>query len=576
MGITMTVIANRGWAASVQNLRERGLGVAFALASLVFLYLALALVLPIDTDAPIVDEPLYASSALEWARTGSIQISGLSMANAVFDTIWGGLFARVLGETYGALRTSTLVLTALSGPFLYWMCRNLGAHRLVSLLATAAYLLNPLMLVLSATFMTDAHFTALVVMSFAFFTYSLTSQDRTTVALFAGSALASVAFLSRPQALVIPLAAALTLIFRSENRSKAVDFLALGALPAAVFVAHAVWTARVGAPFIRELSMHSLVERGMEDAGPFAGKLLLMASIYIGLIALPVLPLLRTRAVGLSSRRPLLILTLRLGLASLYAVMLISGYDPTDRQTWMLPNGLGAVERSHLGERPELWPGWFQGLLGLLAVFSTYVWAVNALGEWRMRNSTLRVFVFLSGGGLMVGALVAAMTFQSDIFDRYWLPLIPLIFAVAAASAYRSVWRMALSAFLISAIGIFGVLGTHDALTAHDAVAQFAEESVRELGISPLEFEGGAAWSAMTFGIADDGPQHLLGRPGPFWVKFYAVATSPEYGVALEPLEGYEIIASREFPSVLHLAPTTVYLIRGDPDSGYFRDADDF
>lgn len=546
-------------------------------AVLVVMYLCLALVLPISTEAPIVDEPIYAESAFEWARSGAIEISGLSAPNAVFDTIWGGLFARVFGETYGALRLSTLVLTALSAPFMYWLCRNLGASRAVSLLATAAYLFNPLVIVLSATFMTDAHFMALVVMSVACFAHALEfTRGGGRGALLAGSVFASLAFLSRPQALVIPVAAALVLLFRSKYRRDAIDLLAIGGLPTAIVVAHALWTARVGEPFIRGLSAQFFSERVIADAAPFAGRLLLMASVYIGLIALPLLPLLGARQAVWLPRRRFPIMALAFGLATLYLAMLLTGYDPTARQGWMTSHGLGAVDRSHLGARPELWPGWVQAALGLLCIISTYVWTVDAAESPAKRLQRPRNFVLFVAAAIVASSVVAAMTFHGEIFDRYWLPLVPLILAVAACRAGLSVRRVAISTILLAVIGSFGILGTRDALVAYEEGVKFAEDSVQVLGLSPLQFDGGAAWSAMNFGVADDGPEHILERHGPFWVKFYAVETRPEYGVALEPLDGYEVLGSREFPSILHLAPTRVVLIRGNPDIGYFIDADDF
>ena len=146
------------------------------LIGLVGLFLATPLLIPIEIPTPLVDEPIFAKSAFHYARTGEIAISGLSAPNAVFDTVWGGTFVRLFDESYWSLRFSSLTLVALSAPFMYLLCRSLGAASGVSLLATATYLFGPLVFSLSNTFMTDSHAMALLVIAMALTARSL-SRD---------------------------------------------------------------------------------------------------------------------------------------------------------------------------------------------------------------------------------------------------------------------------------------------------------------------------------------------------------------------------------------------------------------
>ena len=153
--------------------------------------------------------------------------------------------------------------------------------------------------------------------------------------------------------------------------------------------------------------------------------------------------------------------------------------------------------------------------------------------------------------------------------------MLPIAVALAVASARISRNRLVLSTVLVGLLAIFAVVGTRDAFVAHEAAFEFAQESVAS-GIDPLAFDGGAAWSANQFGVFEESLAPIEERPGPFWVKFYAVNTDPSFGIALERLPGYEILDRVEYESLLLREPTYLYLIHRDASDGYFMRTSDF
>jgi hypothetical protein len=539
---------------------------AAGLVGLVGVFLATAAVLPLQVP-PLVDEPILASSAFEWARSGAIDISGLSAPVAWFDTIWGGIFARWLGPTYAALRWSTIVLTAISAPFLYWQLCYVTSAKSFRLIGTAVYLFNPLTLVLSVTFMSDMHTVSLGVIAGALLLTGLTRERHSINWLTAGSLVASLGFFSRPQALVVPLAAAAAVWTGSgSTKLKVCRFVGVSAPIALVVSIYLWWSSSHEQPFIRELSQEALRDRFATDIGPFLAIAAIFAIVYIGLVALPLVPTF-ARFEGGSIKS--VVGASALGVLTMGVAAVALGKS-AEAQGWVTWTGLASVDKTQLGHRPELGPEALHIVILLAAVVTAtaFTYAVGRL--WPPSQRRIRTFLVLMIGGTIASAILASMTFHSTIHDRYILPALPAIVVLAVGVAVLTPWRVSLSAGAIGLLAAFGAVGTYDGLIAQQEIVRFADDAI-ESGIDPLQFDGGASWSAITFGVADDeGPGFIFSRSGPFWIKFYAVDTEPVFGVALEPLQGYKVLDRREIPSMLHRAPLYDYLVERE-ERPYFR-----
>ncbi|MDQ3570756.1 MAG: hypothetical protein M3396_09100, partial [Actinomycetota bacterium] len=129
------------------------------------LFAGTALVVPTLAPAWVADDWLYARSVGILLRDHELRIMNLAVATGVFQVVWGALFAAPFGLTPGVLRVSTLVLSALGGLGAYGLCRELGVKPGASALGAALVLFAPLAYVLEFSFMSDAHFTSLLVLS---------------------------------------------------------------------------------------------------------------------------------------------------------------------------------------------------------------------------------------------------------------------------------------------------------------------------------------------------------------------------------------------------------------------------
>ena len=385
------------------------------------------------------------------------------------------------------------------------------------------------------------------------------------------------AFLSRPQSLVLVAASVIAWLVWGRRGTRAWQGVAaLTLLPIAALVLHTLWTSSVGEPFLREFSRSSVLNRIPRDIAGLAGQTVVMASFYIGFFVLPLAPLILS---GWSQLRSPTHQKMAIGVGTALLVVGIAstfqGNGPFDGHTWITPSGLGAVDRSHLGHRPLLIPfaGW--ALLGFLFLTVTYLLFVTVLRPRRRLPMTQRAFVLIGIAGFSSAVFLSSLALQQRVFDRYWLPVIPLLLALAASQARATRLRISIVSVLVLATAVFSTVGTFDSFNTYQAVVDFADDSITS-GIDPLAFDGGAAWSALTFGLSDDTPLYIQERGGPFWMQFYAIESYPEYGVALEALDGYEILEQREYRSVLHHQVTYVYLVRRERGLLYFFRVEDF
>jgi len=65
---------------------------------------------------------------------GRLTIFPVVAATAVFQVVWGALFSLIFCPTFGAVRLSTVVITAIGAVALYGLCQELGVSRLRSAL----------------------------------------------------------------------------------------------------------------------------------------------------------------------------------------------------------------------------------------------------------------------------------------------------------------------------------------------------------------------------------------------------------------------------------------------------------
>jgi hypothetical protein len=192
------------------------------------------LIVPMMMPVAVGDDWVYARSVEMLLREGRLHILDLSVVTLVFQIAWGSLFAALFGLSFGVLRLSTFVMTMLGGMACYGLCRELEIAPMPSALAAAAYVFNPLNFVLAYTFMTDSHFTTLLLIATYGYVKGLRIDHPDHRALLFGATASACAFLVRQQGALIPAAVILALFVQRRlhwNRESLFLALRIVAIP---------------------------------------------------------------------------------------------------------------------------------------------------------------------------------------------------------------------------------------------------------------------------------------------------------------------------------------------------------
>ena len=541
---------------------------------------------PLLGPVSIGDDWVYVRSVEMLLREGRLHILDLSVVTLLFQVAWGALFGSLFGLSFGVLRLSTFVMVFFGGMATYGVCRELQVARGPSALATAAYLFNPLSFVLAYTFMSDPHFTALLMIS----TWGYVRGLRTDLptlhhgALIAGSLAAACAFLVRQQGALIPLAVLVALLVQrrlTRDRAGVLQALRVVALPALAMAGYYLWLALVhGVPEQQRSFFRSVANAGWEQSLLLVGRMTFIAAMYLGLFTLPV-------ALAALSVLPALIRvpTPPVWFAVfLWAVLLLCGlvhFQQGDPQQALMPRmpyisqylgpyGLGPADI--LGGRRWLVSWQALDVLTALCVISSLLFVLLLarqlvppyVADFSRASAGVVLAITLGQG---VGILPPSFHFRDWIIsvDRYLLPLLPLSLCLGfwalrgLRPSFGASWVVVTLAALVS------IAGTRDVLELQTATWNVARDAVQR-GVPLTALDAGAAWDG--YALYDYGLAHGLTQQtpgGPWWTSLFAPATTSEYVVSTTPLDRYEEAGHTEVTSWLSPDPTVLYLLQRAP-----------
>ncbi len=172
-----------------------GLGGRPGLCLVIGLYLvAVAAVNPIR-ECPVLDDWAYASTVRHLLQTGEYKLDDWLAPNMPFQAVWGALFCLVLGDSYVALRLSTVALTIIGLIAFRALAREHGLSGLAANLLTFCLASSSLFFRMSLTFQTDIPF--LVTLIIALFLYTRALRVMTAPAWAAAAVAGAASILTR-------------------------------------------------------------------------------------------------------------------------------------------------------------------------------------------------------------------------------------------------------------------------------------------------------------------------------------------------------------------------------------------
>jgi hypothetical protein len=524
-----------------------------------------AIVNPVG-DFPLNDDWSYGRAVKTLVEEGRFELCGWTSMPLVAQVGWGAIFCLPFGFSFTALRISTLVLGAVGLLATGSLLREAGAGRRTTLFGMALVATNPVYLGLAHTFMTDIPFFAAAIGSAALLSRALRTGSRHAWA--AGLALAVVATLIRQLGLVLPLAYGVALVvrdgFRLRTLARAGLSIALVATPLLLYEAEL--RAGPGEPALYRAQTERILALLGHGAGPMAVRMAGIgadAIVELGAFLLPAAFVLAGPLRGGLGRGEKIALTLGgLGFAAVQGLRLL-------RESRLVPLaggclfdlGCGPIALRDVGilslpHGPRAPAGlWVVVTVAGLIAGGAAVWTILlALRRGLARRDPVAVMLVVT----VVVYVVPLMA--SDYFDRYLLPLLPLLGAAAirlrAPDARPGRVAVTVAVLLLVLQGAFGVAATRDYLAWNRARWDLVRHATAELGVRPEQLDGG--FEVNGWRLYD--PEYRETPARSFWW-----VEDDEYVLTMGSMPGYRSVAERPFRRWLPPGEGRVLLLRREP-----------
>jgi hypothetical protein len=522
-----------------------------ALLILALWFVAVAIAVGVHRDIPVIDDWTYAWSVERLLDDGRIEVLDWSAVYPLAHSLWGAAWSLVLGFSFATLRLSTLALSLLATCALYLILRELDARPRVALLGALTVAANPVVLLLSSSFMTDVPFVASTLMALLCYTRAMRRGQIHLV--WWGGAWACVAFLDRQIAIVTPLAALPLLMprLRSGPKRSAV-LLAVGATGGAMLVCSLAMMALVRPTG----EMIKLVDRlGYVLQIPMT-RYLIYNLYSLGTMAFYALPaLLAMATVRRLWRRPtLFVVTLSLG-----AIMLgFTGEIPVPLRagnTWTLVE-VGASRELIAGLPPRFEGTTTEivlrgaGLLAFgLALMSLTRPESHSPRARRTADTSRPVFPRLLDAVHTISTtpriplviyLIAYLLLANVLWmynDRYLIVLLPIVVALALGGRQHGAEVPRLAWIAMAIFATVAVVGTRDALRFNQGVRD-SWQALVDSGVRPSDIDAGYAWTGWSlYAHPENLPKGLTVQEVP-WVTSNRRLT---YIFSKSALAGYDV-----------------------------------
>jgi hypothetical protein len=469
------------------------------MTTLVFL-LAVLIVSPWG-NYPLNDDWTYAHLAKRLAETGRIRLDAPQNASAIGQTLVGAAVVKLFGFSDAALRLVSLVMACIGLWGIDRLLKHVVPRKLLRLMALLVLALNPIYFYSATTFMNELYGWVPAVLAVVLWFWSRNRLAREDDRLVSGWVAVSVGMLAggtfwtrQPCVLVYPALLTGTilrflLLKRWGALWRAVPALTAGTAVFVLAIWSYFWWARATGNLRPEFAarINNLQTIDSQTYGMQVGS----ALVYLTAFFLPLLALFPWR----SKHRWLLDLGgVAFVLVGLCAKHLFETHAPSD--FWIGPiwthrvfpfvvnivynAGLGPITLDDVFFYDAAKPAWPRFvwvsmeivLIAGAALFSPVCAAVLRAARFAERSWSVEVLFF--AGALVMGAMVAIVqSHQSEMVDRYYLPLI-LGLAVLVPGALTTVcgigpYEVLKFGALLAPIGLLSVLGAHDEFRWNDA-----------------------------------------------------------------------------------------------------------
>lgn len=466
-------------------------------------------------DLPFNDDWSYAFTVQKLLQTGHMIYNDWGSPPIIPQAYWGAAWTKVFGFSFTTLRFSTLPLAMGSAVVCFLLGRLSGLRPAPAVLAALLLGLSPVFLPLATSFMTDVP--SLFFMLLSLYALAKAAVARRIAWLVTAVGAAIVGGMNRQVVWTVPLIIIPYLLWlgRNDRRFRAAA-LAGWVLVLIDLIATQSWFSSqhdvvIDPPL--KIFLQSALRNpwiGLDRTGRFI--------LTLFLLTLPVSASLVILVVHASRHRMrLLLLSILVGVA----LALDIHFHP-DHLLWpwspnvLWPNGI-LINTELSGHPPAAMPEWFVtvwSVLVFMALGASLALLLDFATQWRnLVTVTRRIFfpqnsdavlIMMAIVGVVYLALLLIRSMLMLFFDRYALPMIPIvaIFTLLCVQRSFSDFRIRRITFTICSIVLafytaFSLAATRDLFALARARVE-AIDTLREAGVAPTAMAAGLEYDCWT------------------------------------------------------------------------------
>jgi hypothetical protein len=454
----------------------------------------------------LVDDFSYVKTAWVFAHTGRFVFNGWATAMLGWQIVWAAPFVRALGDTFFAVRVSITVLMIFTVVLTHAVMRRAGLNRSHAAFGALLVGSSPLMMPMSATFMTDVA-GALVIVLCLYCALRALDADRTVLGwMFAGFAIGAVGGTARQIAWMAPLVMMPSAAWLLRRRRGVVALsVAMWFVSMAVMLESLHWFMRQPFHVPEPLKQGPLTIRSPRE---LAGTML-AAALCLALLLFPVLAESFPRAAKV---KPRTLLWIAIGTPVL--TLLCRFVTAHLAENGWLPWTGDIVERMDIFDHANLWMlgtmpvTWNHAarvvgsvvVIAALLVFAAVVFERRPVQDHpEQKLSWTALAILLGPFALAYGTLLMPRGIWAQVLDRYLLPLLILAALVVLRICQEriSAKMTALPWITLAVFALWTVAGLHDWIASHRARIE-AVQRVVAAGGSVLTVNAGYEFDGLT------------------------------------------------------------------------------
>ncbi len=502
-------------------------------------FLLMLVLVPPLRSFPTLDDWIYARSVQDFLQ-GIYRPADWSQATALSHVAWGAGWAAVLGLNFTTLTLATLGMSAAALVLCYVLLRHLAIPPALALLGTALLAANPLFVFLSYSFMTDITLLVLVLAASLCFLHG--GRQGALAWWVAGSVLVGLAYLTRQIGLLL-LPSLLGYLWWTRQltwrRAAATILPALGMVGL-----YTLWE-RLQPPPLMTYALQDLIRYALSDPVSYLRSLLNRLILSLPVLGLFLLPLL-VRPRRLVWAAPIFV---AIGLVQFLRFPQSGSLFPTNGNV-ITHSGFVLYLYQAAPLRPEwIWTG--LGIVGAasIALFATagVEWVVAAWRGQARRDPAADPALFLYGFGAATWVATFGLSFL--LFDRYWLPLLPILIIPALRRVAPSWRRIGVRAGLVGVMAVGSLLAQSDYL-AHAAARWQVGTDLLAQGVAPAQIQAGYEWSG--WWLFEAGARRIRQEGRLRDVPFPPdLVQDPLYVVSDSPVPSYTLVMEQPYDTPL-------------------------